>query len=445
MNRSRRSATACRATGLVVLSLLMVSARPATATISLTIADRVDPVPPGGTLTYAIRVNNNGTTGNATGCFNPPPECITAPATCLLPPAQCVGNSFTGYVCEDAANEGANCGVGDPPVPDTDLCVPVSTGVCKGGFNAGFACSLQVDCPGQTFTCVRAFNDGDFCGTGSPPVPDSSLCVANQTGFCASGPNFGRPCKTNAECPPGEGDPTSDLSIITLPIPPGTIFFDAYPGAISDGTTITWEILSEACSGPGGVSGTPPCPVLTAQFIVNTSSPVGSLIENAATVIPPNGAPSMSATIKTTVGTFRLRRLRLSYRPGVEGRDRLAYRTILTLGPGQTIDPSNEAFGIDVVTSTNTITSLGLLPGELPRSGTNQFGFRSRDPGLARVLLRELAPSHYSLRVSARRMSMDLPDDLTATISIVLGDDVLTHVIPLAVKRAGRRYVGLKN
>ena len=77
----------------VALALLLAP-QPASG-ITLTLRDSVDPVPPGGILTYTIRVNNQGgdTSGGGVYCFNPPPQCVQSIARCDITAPSCLGNS----------------------------------------------------------------------------------------------------------------------------------------------------------------------------------------------------------------------------------------------------------------------------------------------------------------------------------------------------------------
>jgi hypothetical protein len=430
----------------VVVVALMLAPQPA-AGISLTLRDTVDPVPPGATLTYTVRVNNDGDDGGGgvgAFCFNPPPQCITGVANCDITPPGCVGNSFTGYSCINAANTGANCGVGDPPVPSLSLCVPDISGVCTGGLNAGLPCNGSGDCPGNSCVCEFAFNEGSFCCTGNPPTPDGALCIANPTGICSAGPNVGQTCTAphgapTEECP-GESGGT-DL-VVELPIPPETTFVDGNiilsgPGATvdTDGTNVIFTLPP---LDPCGVAGTPQCPLLTANFLVNMTTPVGTIIQNQAF----SGLVS-STTIKTTVNSFGLKRAVLRY-PSQEGRDRFIYRSVFTLVPSASINPPSEAFRVELNTASTTMFDLNLPPGSiLPFSATTQQ-FKTREPGLSRVTIRELAPQHYSVILKGALLDLPPLDELDLVLSITIGDDVLHQNLSMLVKRGGRKFVALK-
>ena len=431
-------------------ALLMLALFPRLAVgISLTLRDVPDPVPPGGTLTYLIKVNsevNGGDGGSEVFCFNPPPECITFPATCSIGSVACVGNSFTGYVCENALNDGADCGVGDPWVPDLTLCVPRNTGICDGGVNTGFPCSGNAECPGETFVCVHASNEGSFCGAGYPPQPEPGYCLANPTGICSAGPNFGLPCtaphgEPTDECPlGGEGSQTNDI-VVTLPIPPQTAFLDADSGGSSDGEAITWTLPPlEPC----GVPGTPQCPRLTARLMVDPLTAVGTIMENIASATDPYGSVE-SRTQRTTVGTFRLQRFVIAKAKRYR-RDRFIYRLLFTLAPGAEIHPANELFRIQVDTpSGQQLLDLGLEVAQLLPFNSTVFRFVSREAGIRHVLLREIAPSHYGLRLKAHRLTIDQPEESEVITTLTLGDDVMTQPLSLLVRSGGRTFIGLSH
>jgi len=262
------------------------------------------------------------------------------------------------------------------------------------------------------------------------------------------------PCTTEDDCPFAVSTTTTVTSttstttlvsptIISLPIPPDTTFLSADNGGVSDGSTITWMVFSNPCAGPGGISGTPLCPVLRAELTVNAGATVGTVLENQVTYTPPGLTPQLSSIIRTTIGSFRLGRFVLGYVPARPGRDRLAYRAFITLGPGQAIDIATEAFAFQV-DAPGVIQNFSLPPGSVLPSSAKRFSYRSREPGLKRVAIREIAPGHYNLRLRARQLDMPEPAALEATITVTFGDDDLVQSVPLLVKRGGRRYVGAK-
>jgi hypothetical protein len=416
--------------------LLTVLATPSWALVGATLRDLADPVPPGGTLAYRIRLSNLGL--GTPVCFNPPPECVVSAAFCNNPAPVCIGDSFIGFVCDNAANQGADCGVGDPPVPNPALCIAHTQGQCQGGTNSGFACTGNADCPGTSVVCVRAYNEGTNCGVGNPPTPVPGFCLANPAGICSGGPNFGFPCTAphgtiTAECPP---DPTGPVGVaVTMAVPANTTFLDADGGGTTDGTTVTWLLPPlDAC----GVAGTPQCPAVVARFTVDAFAPLGTVIEAKATAT--DGAGSQDSTVqKTTVGTFGLRALTLAY-PLAANRDRVLFRTVFSIAPGATVDPATELLRIQVANPLGGVVDLGLPAGQLLGSSSG-FGFKSRDPGINNLTLRELYPGFFSLVMKASRLN--LPDVLNVnnTLTITLGDDELTTDLTLISKRQGRRFI----
>ena len=371
---------------LLSAAWLIVAASPNLAgAVSLTLRNRVVPVPPGGILVYTVRVNNDGGSGDspAEGCFNPPPECINISA--------------------------------------------------------------------NRWICVRAFNEGANCGTGTPAKPEPSFCIANPAGVCASGPNFGLPCTSphglpTEECPsdeenpeePAPGDPNQ--IVVTLPIPPETTFISADRGGTSDGGTITWTMPP---LDPCGVPGTPQCPLLTTELLVDPQTPLGTIIENRATVTV-GSTSSITPPQQTVVGTFRLRRFSLFYPKGL-GRDRVLYRGFFTIRPGEGLHPADEPFHLLLDAGDTRIFDLSLAAGELQQTSETKFiKFKSRLPGISRALLREVAPYHYLFSLRAHRLDLPVPQDLDATLTLVFGDVVLPQPISLVIRRDGRRFLGFE-
>src|SRR5262249_29703304 len=215
---------------LVAMLLPAMLPVPAAALTQPTLHDVSDPVPPGGTLTYEIILNDiTPPTPPPPTCFNPPAECVETPVVCSNPPPSCVSDGMGGFTCQNALNDGANCGTGMPLAPDVSLCTQRTAGTCSGGNNQGQPCTaadgtLTTECPGSTFKCIRAFNDGDYCGTGNPPQPNDDFCLDHATGVCDAGPNYGMPCtaphdQPTPDCPPAHPPtPPTDITV-TLPIP----------------------------------------------------------------------------------------------------------------------------------------------------------------------------------------------------------------------------------
>lgn len=444
MNRDGRKDGRLLAGWWSVVALALVLMPQRAAGITLTLRDSIDPVPPGGVLTYTIRVNNQGGDGGGGGvsCFNPPPQCVQSIARCDIEAPACTGNSFTGYVCTNAANDGANCGVGDPPVPDPTVCIPDISGLCIGGFNNGLPCTGNIDCPGNSCACEFAFNEGDFCCVGT--TRDPTLCIPNPTGICNGGPNLGQSCtaphgQPTDECP-GGGTGGNSI-IVNLPVPTGTTFIDGSiilsgPGAIvsNDGTQVTFGLPPLA---PCGIAGTPQCPLLTANFSVSPTVSTGTIIQSQAV----SGTVS-STTIKTTVNTFGLRRSTLRYSSRT-GRDRFTYNSVFTLVPSATLDPRNEVFGVRLETPTTTILDMQLPPGSVLPFSSTTHQFKSREAGLQRVTLRKVATQHYSLNLKAAKLDLTLLDNVDVLVTITIGDDVLTQPLLMLAKRAGQKFVAL--
>jgi hypothetical protein len=468
-----------RSWGVGLTALVLVAGVPLTASaiVTLSLRDLTDPVPPGGILTYRVNVRQTTPPPPPTPptplCFNPPPDCVIGPATCSNPPPFCGGDPILGYSCRHALNEGANCGVGSPLTPDASLCVPREYGTCNGGNNVGLPCSapnntVTEECPGSTYVCVRSFNDGDYCGTGTttttttltPPSttttlpqtvllaetsPDVSYCIQNPIGICDSGPNVGLPCMAphlteTPDCPNVSTPPPPPLGpfTVTLPIPAGTTFLDADSGGTSDGTNVTWTMQPH---GACGVPGTPRCPQVIARMTVDPLTPVGTVIQNQASAADADGTTT-SGIVKTTVGTFHLRRLALVYSKALD-RDRVKYVTVFTLPPGVTIDPPSEPLSIRIHNASGTIFETAVPAGGVFPSSTTSFTFATVDP-LARGLLRERGPSHYFLSLRVSRASLPLlatSQDLQVTVTLTFGTDVLDQQVTLLSRRGGKAFV----
>jgi hypothetical protein len=431
---------------------------PLQATVTVSLRDLADPVPPGGFITYRVAVNQATPTTTTTlpptpVCFNPPPDCVTGPATCSNPEPSCEGNPIQGFTCHNALNEGANCGIGNPLTPDASTCVPHASGTCNGGNNVGLPCTapdntVTEQCPGSTLVCVRAANEGDYCGTGFPPTPDPGFCLQNNMGVCDSGPNAGLPCTAphntptpdcpNIVLPPPPPPPPPSPITVTLPVPAGTTFADADNGGTSDGTTITWNLPPQTTC---GATGQPACPFLIGRVTIDALTPLGSLITNQATASDADGS-RISGTVKTTVGTFKIQRLTLIYSRSL-GRDRIRFGSLFTLVAGAAIDPFNEAFDFHLSNSEGTIFDLPLAPGLVYPTTPNTWKFVSADP-FVRGVLRQRGPAHYSLKFRGSYLTLALINDIQTTLSLTLGDDILTQDVILVPHRRGASYTALK-
>ncbi len=478
---------------MLVLTLLLPTA--AAALTSPALRDLADPVPPGGILPYRIALSDETPAGPAAPyCFNPPAECVTIPVTCSNPAPSCVGDEIAGFVCQNSLNDGADCGTGSPPEPDVQLCIPRTQGVCNGGPNNGLPCTapdggFTTECPGFTFVCMRAYNEGDYCGiqtpptpqcigdagqgffcvdaenegapcgtteadpslcqpmTNPPPRPENSFCLSNPTGICSGGPNFGLVCdaphgEPTDQCPSETGPAPAPSNVtVELPILPGMSFVDADNGGTSDGTRIQWTVPSlSSC----GVPGTPRCPQLNARLLIGSLVPEGTVFENQATATDQDGF-LVSNRQRTTIARFRLRSLTLVYprRPG--DHDRFLYRSLFTLLATESIDPGAEEFRINLSNANGTILEFTLPAGQLGLGNGQAYVYKASPPGPTSVVIKQIVPGHYSLRV--RGAGLNLPDitNLGVTLTLTLGDDVLSHDARLAVKRQGRRYVATRS
>jgi hypothetical protein len=429
------------------------------AAVEISVRDLADPVPPGGVITYRVTVRQTNASTTTTTlpptplCFNPPPDCVTGPATCSNPEPSCEGNPIQGFTCRHALNEGANCGVGSPLTPDASTCVPHASGTCNGGNNVGLPCTapnntVTEQCPGSSLVCVRAANQGDYCGQGFPPTPNPVFCLQNNLGVCDSGPNVGLPCIgphntpspdcPNLTLPPPPPPPPLTPITVTLPIPAGTTFADADNGGTSDGTTITWSMAPQSSC---GVPGTPQCPSVIGRVTIDPLTPLGTVITNQATAADGDGAKT-SGTIKTTVGTFKLQRMTLRYSRSL-GHDRLRYGTLFTLPTGASLDPFNEVFTLRHSNSEGTIFEMTVPAGQLYPATSTVWKFRTADP-FVRGVLRLRGPLHYALTLRGSYLSLPLITDTQTTVTITLGDDILTQDVVLVPRRGGASYTALK-
>ena len=487
-----------RPLGNLALLVLMMAPVSALALVEPRLRDLSDPVPAGGVIPYRITLADQTAAPPAPpSCFNPPAECVTFPVTCFNPPADCVGNPLAGFVCQNSDNDGTNCGVGTPPAPDPNLCIPraVPAGVCNGGPNIGLPCTvpagfLTTECPGFTFLCRRAYNEDAYCGTaiqappecvGDPqagffcrnsanegascanaagddadpticqpmtnvqPRPEHGFCLSNPTGICSGGPNFGLLCDTphgepTLQCPPATVPlPPSNVTV-ELPIPTGTSFIDADNGGAPSGSIITWTVPPlSTCGG----ANQPACPELNANLLVDTLVPEGTVFQNTATATDQDGF-IVSGPQYTLVARFLVRAFTLVYPFNVDSRDRLTYRALFGLTATETINPGSEDFLFRVSTDAGTLIEFPIPAGRLPESSLNTWTYVPPAPGLPglrNVRLRLIGPRQYSLRLRANRMTIPDLTSLNVTITIQIGDDTFTHPGRMLVKRGGQRFV----
>lgn len=156
------------------------------------------------------------------------PDTVECPSgQCVAGPMRCTGGTNAGLVCTGAAQcPGGSCG----PGPD----------ICSGGSSDGQQCTRDTtQCPGSTCNpvqprCIGGFNNGQPCtpgGTDCPALapcnnevggtgnggglPDDPTCsdaftspagvvdfaCEEGTRQCNGGPNAGRVCTSDADCP----------------------------------------------------------------------------------------------------------------------------------------------------------------------------------------------------------------------------------------------------
>src|SRR5262249_7825544 len=153
-----------------------------------------------------------------------------------------------------------------------------------------------------------------------------------------------------------------------------------------------------------------------------------------------DGDGSVISSIQTTiVGTFRLRHFKVSYPKS--NLDGLTYAVFFALDPGVTIDPSHESFEFKVTNTQGTIVDFSLTAGQPLASGNNQFSYRSTMPGLKRVILRNLAPSFYSLVLTAAKTSFPQITDPDVTVTLSFGTDMLNENLTLGSRHGGRTFI----
>jgi len=95
-----------------------------------------------------------------------------------------------------------------------------------------------------------------------------------------------------------------------------------------------------------------------------------------------------------------------------------------------------------VSNASGTIAEFTVPAGQMPESGIGVFTYRNRGAGLRAVILKELAPGLWSVRVRAAGVTIPLVTNVNVTVTLTLGDDTLAHQARLLTKAGGRRYVG---
>jgi hypothetical protein len=426
----------------MALLAALVTPQVALALTGSSLRDLADPVTPGGILAYRVTLQDlTPPAPPVPTCFNPPAECATFPVSCV-------------------------------------------GGVCNGGPSVGLACSapdgsLTTECPGITFVCKRAENEDEYCGTTSPSTPqcigdstngffcaesanngtpcgttepdasvcdpdpngsthpEQSFCLSHPTGICSGGPNFGLTCtaphgSTTAECPAAPSSPTPTTVTVDLPMPTGTSFIDADNGGSSNGTSVVWTV-------PAPATCTPNCAPLNARLLVDPLVPEGTVLQSQATTTDVDGF-LVSAPQQTTIARMQFRSLSLARGAGA-GRGRFAYRTKFSLNATESLDPGNEAFALSVSNASGPLVDFALPAGQVVESSLHVFTYRSNAPGIRALVLREVGPGLWSIRVRAAQLTVPPVTGLTITIDLTIGDDTFSQPARFLVKGGGRRFV----
>jgi hypothetical protein len=216
-------------------------------------------------------------------------------------------------------------------------------------------------------------------------------------------------------------------------MPAGTSFFDADNGGAPSGTSVVWNVPAPAACAPNCAAS------LNARLLVDALVPEGTVLTNQVTTTDVDGF-LVSGTQNTTVARMQLGALTLS-RGSTDGRGRFTYRTKFSLNTAESLDPGNEAFAVTVSNSSGPLVDFDLAAGQVPESSVGVFTFKSRDPGIRALVLREIGPGLWSLRVRASRLTVPVVTGLTITIELTLGNDVFTQPARFLVKGGGRRFV----
>jgi hypothetical protein len=427
----------------LALLAALVTPQVAAALTGSSLRDLADPVTPGGILAYRV------TLADLTPPAPPTPTCFNPPAVCATFPVTCVG------------------------------------GACTGGPSVGLACSapdgsLTTECPGITFVCKRAVNEDDYCGETSPSTPqclgdstngffcaesanngtpcgttepdpgvcdpnpngsthaNQSFCLSNQSGICSGGPNFGLTCtaphgSTTAECPPASSAPAPTTVTVDVPMPTGTSFIDADNGGSSNGTSVVWTV-------PAPATCTPNCAPLNARLLVDGLVPEGTVLQSQATTTDVDGF-LVSAPQQTTIQRMQLITLSLSRGAG-DGRGRFAYRSRFSLNATESLDPGNEAFALTVSNAGGPLVDFALPAGNVVESSLRVFTYQSKAAGIRALVLREIGPGLWSIRVRGARLTVPPVTGLTITIDLTIGGDTFTQPARFLVKGGGRRFIG---
>jgi hypothetical protein len=148
----------------------------------------------------------------------------------------------------------------------------------------------------------------------------------------------------------------------------------------------------------------------------------------------------VSATQSTTIARMQLVALTLS-RGSTDGRGRFSYRTKFSLNTTESLAPGSEAFALRVSNAGGPLVDFALAAGQVLESGLDVFTYKSRDPGIRALVLRQVGPGLWSLRVRASRLTVPAVTGLTITIELTIGDDAFTQPARFLVKGGGRRFV----
>ena len=426
----------------LALAVALVTPQVASALTGSSLRDLADPVTPGGILSYRVTLQDLTPPLPAVPtCFNPPAECATFPAVCI------------GGFCNGGPNVGLACSAPDGGL--TTEC-PGLTFACKRAQNENAYCGQAVpstpQCIGDSsngFFCADSANNGTPCGTTEPDPdvcltdpsgsaqPNQSFCLSNPTGICSGGPNFGMTCTTphgttTAECPAGATAPTPTTVAVDLPMPAGTSFIDADNGGSSNGTSVVWNV-------PAPFTCNPNCAPLNARLLVDTLVPEGTVLQTQATTTDVDGF-LVSPLQMTTIARFQFRSLTLSRGPA-PGRGRFSYRNRFSLSQTESLDPGNEAFALRVSNSGGPLVDFSLPAGSVQESSLRVFTFRGTEPGIRAIVLKEVGPGLWSIRVRAVQLTVPPVTGLQITTELTIGDDTFTQPARFLVKGGGKRFV----
>jgi hypothetical protein len=237
---------------------------------------------------------------------------------------------------------------------------------------------------------------------------------------------------TTAECPAGTSPPPPTTVTVDVPMPAGTSFVGADNGGSSNGSSVVWTV-------PAPITCTPNCAPLNAQLLVDSLVPEGTVLQTQATTTDVDGF-LVSPLQMTTIARFQFRSLTLSRGP-IAGRGRFSYRNRFSLNATESLDPGNEAFALRVSNSDGALVDFALPASSVLESSLRVFTYRSSDPGIRAIVLKEVGPGLWSIRVRAAKLIVPPVTGLTITIELTIGDDTFTQPARFLVKGGGRRFV----